>query len=50
VIEVAPAHRGRQLRPAGREGITNQWGIEDPAWMVRSELAPGEVRFPAAFG
>jgi putative acetyltransferase len=37
------------FRPAGPEGITNQWGIDDPAWMVRGELEPGEVRFPAAF-
>jgi putative acetyltransferase len=37
------------FRPAGPEGITNQWGIDDPAWMVRGDLAPGEVRFPAAF-
>lgn len=38
------------FRPAGPEGITNQWGIEDPAWMVRGELEPGLVRYPAAFG
>jgi putative acetyltransferase len=38
------------FRPAAQLGITNQWGVEDPAWMVRGELAPGEVRFPAAFG
>ena len=38
------------FRPAGPEGIRNQWGIDDPAWMVRGELSPGEVRFPAAFG
>jgi putative acetyltransferase len=38
------------FRPAAPEGITNQWGIDDPAWMVRGELAPGEVRYPAAFG
>jgi putative acetyltransferase len=37
------------FRPAAPLGITNQWGIEDPAWMVRGELAPGVVRFPAAF-
>jgi putative acetyltransferase len=37
------------FRPAGPDGITNQWGIDDPAWMVRGELAPGEVRYPAAF-
>jgi putative acetyltransferase len=37
------------FRPAAPEGITNQWGIDDPAWMVRGELAPGEVRYPAAF-
>jgi predicted N-acetyltransferase YhbS len=37
------------FRPAAPLGITNQWGIEDPAWMVRGELAPGEVRYPAAF-
>jgi putative acetyltransferase len=38
------------FRPAAPEGITNQWGIEDPAWMVRGELSPGLVRYPAAFG
>jgi putative acetyltransferase len=38
------------FRPAGPLGITNQWGIDDPAWMVRGELEPGEVRYPAAFG
>ena len=38
------------FRPAAPLGVTNQWGIDDPAWMVRGELAPGEVRFPAAFG
>ena len=38
------------FRPAAPEGITNQWGIDDPAWMVRGELAPGEVRYPGAFG
>jgi putative acetyltransferase len=38
------------FRPAAPEGIANQWGIDDPAWMVRGELAPGPVRFPAAFG
>lgn len=38
------------FRPAGPEGITNQWGIEDPAWMVRGELEPGLVRYPPAFG
>jgi putative acetyltransferase len=38
------------FRPAAPEGIRNQWGIEDPAWMVRGELEPGLVRFPAAFG
>ena len=37
------------FRPAGPEGITNQWAIDDPAWMVRGDLEPGEVRFPAAF-
>ena len=31
-------------------GIANQWDIEAPAWMVRGELAPGLVRYPAAFG
>jgi hypothetical protein len=24
-------------------------GVGDPAWMVRGALAPGEVRYPAAF-
>jgi putative acetyltransferase len=38
------------FRPAGPDSITNQWAIDDPAWMVRGELAPGPVRFPAAFG
>jgi putative acetyltransferase len=38
------------FRPAGPEGITNQWAIEDPAWMVRGDLEAGEVRYPAAFG
>ena len=38
------------FRPAAQLGITNQWGIEDPAWMVRGELEPGLIRFPAAFG
>lgn len=38
------------FRAATPLGITNQWGIEDPAWMARGEIAPGEVRFPAAFG
>jgi predicted N-acetyltransferase YhbS len=37
------------FRPAAPEGITNQWGIDDPAWMVRGSLPPGEVRYPAAF-
>ena len=37
------------FRPAAPEGITNQWGIDDPAWMVRGELPPGPVRYPAAF-
>jgi putative acetyltransferase len=38
------------FRPAAPDGISNQWGIEDPAWMVRGELEPGLVRYPAAFG
>ena len=38
------------FRPAAPLGLRNQWGIEDPAWMVRGEIAPGDVRFPAAFG
>jgi putative acetyltransferase len=38
------------FRPANPEGITNQWGYDDPAWMVRGDLAPGLVRYPAAFG
>jgi predicted N-acetyltransferase YhbS len=37
------------FRPAAPLGITNQWGIDDPAWMVRGELEPGPVRYPAAF-
>jgi putative acetyltransferase len=39
-----------EFRPAAPEGISNQWGIEDPAWMVRGELEPGLVRYPASFG
>ncbi len=38
------------FRPAAPLGVTNQWGIEDPAWMVRGDLEPGLVRYPAAFG
>jgi putative acetyltransferase len=38
------------FHPAAPLGITNQWGIDDPAWMVRGELSPGLVRYPAAFG
>jgi len=38
------------FRPAAPLGITNQWDIEDPAWMVRGDLEPGLVRYPAAFG
>jgi putative acetyltransferase len=38
------------FRPANPEGITNQWGIDDPAWMVRGDLPPGDVHYPAAFG
>ena len=38
------------FRAAGPLGIANQWGIDDPAWMVRGELEPGEVRYPGAFG
>jgi putative acetyltransferase len=38
------------FRPANPKGVTNQWGIDDPAWMVRGELEPGLVRYPAAFG
>jgi putative acetyltransferase len=38
------------FRPAAPLGITNQWGIDAPAWMVRGELEPGLVRYPAAFG
>jgi putative acetyltransferase len=46
-----PAYYARfGFRPAGPEGITNQWAIDDPAWMVRGELEPGEVSYPAAFG
>ena len=37
------------FRPAGPEGITNQWGIDDPAWMVRGDLPPGLVTYPSAF-
>jgi putative acetyltransferase len=37
------------FRPAAPEGITNQWGIDDPAWMVRGARAgrgqvPGGLR------
>jgi putative acetyltransferase len=50
VLLVHPDYYARfGFRPAAPLGITNQWGIEDPAWMVRGELAPGEVRYPAAF-
>jgi putative acetyltransferase len=46
-----PAYYARfGFRPAAPDGITNPWGIDDPAWMVRGRLAPGEVRYPAAFG
>ena len=46
-----PAYYARfGFRPAAPDGITNGWGIDDPAWMVRGRLAPGEVRYPAAFG
>ena len=38
------------FRPAAPLGITNQWRIEDPAWMVRGELEPCEVTYPTAFG
>jgi putative acetyltransferase len=38
------------FRPAFPLGITNQWGIEGPEWMIRGEAPPGEVRYPAAFG
>ena len=38
------------FRPAAPLGLTNQWGIDAPAWMVRGDLEPGLVRFPAAFG
>ena len=34
------------FRPAAPEGITNQWGIDDPAWMVRGDLAPGRGQVP----
>ena len=30
--------------------VTNQWGVEGPEWLIRGEAAPGEVRYPAAFG
>jgi putative acetyltransferase len=38
------------FRPAFPLGVTNQWGIEAPAWMIRGLLEPGEVRYPTAFG
>ena len=38
------------FRPAAPLGITNQWGIDAPAWMVRGELEPGLVKYPSAFG
>jgi predicted N-acetyltransferase YhbS len=37
------------FRPAFGLGITNQWGIEGPEWMIRGEASPGEVRFPEPF-
>jgi putative acetyltransferase len=37
------------FRPAFPLGITNQWGIEGPEWMIRGEAEPGEVRYAAAF-
>jgi putative acetyltransferase len=38
------------FRPAFPLGVTNQWAIEGPEWMIRGEAPPGEVRYPAAFG
>jgi putative acetyltransferase len=38
------------FRPAFPLGITNQWNIDGPEWMIRGDAAPGEVRFPPAFG
>jgi putative acetyltransferase len=35
--------------PAFPLGVTNQWGIEGPEWMIRGAAAPGEVRYPEAF-
>ncbi|HET8759135.1 MAG TPA: N-acetyltransferase [Solirubrobacteraceae bacterium] len=37
------------FRPAFPLGITNQWGIEGPEWMIRGAAEPGEVRYPEAF-
>ena len=38
------------FRPAFPLGITNQWGIEGPEWMIRGHAEPGELGYPAAFG
>jgi predicted N-acetyltransferase YhbS len=37
------------FRPAFPLGVTNQWGIEGPEWMIRGDASPGEVRFPEPF-
>jgi putative acetyltransferase len=37
------------FRPAFPLGVTNQWGIEGPEWMIRGDAPPGEVRYPDAF-
>jgi putative acetyltransferase len=37
------------FEPAFPRGITNQWGIEESAWMIRGDAEPGEVFYPAAF-
>jgi len=35
--------------PALPLGVTNQWGIEGPEWMIRGAASAGEVRFPEPF-
>lgn len=50
MISVRDQRAGFGFRPAAPLGITNQWGIDAAAGMVRGELEPGLVRYPAAFG
>ena len=37
------------FRPVFPLGITNQWGLDGPEWMIRGDAKPGEVRYPEAF-